>query len=346
MSGFKVSMLMSLVVAHALATSSLALAQDKVELGICGGGKSGTYIKAAKYIKQMLVGNSGKSDFEVKVYETEGSQDNINLMAEEKCQVAVIQNDTNEWYLRQAHATPLALRTVNKAYKEHFHMVCHRSLKVEDFDDLVKLSKTGQSLVYVGSANSGGAMTMDNLKNLRKDYESINPFPNDRTEKLDHTQNAIDLALLNKACAAFVTRAPYEHLKKLNETQYRELNLVNMNDGKFNNLEDKDGNELYEFVKYSDLEENLYNKLRMRNPDATGLSSYGERDIYALAITANVVVNVDWETNMKGQLQTVGKTGTVMKWDRVLGNIAKFNGNFDQIASVLKAVTSQPPPRD
>lgn len=345
--GKKLTLSAVLVGSLALTAQAQDTQSNKITVNICGGGPSGTYIKVAKYFKYMLTASGGDKYFDVNVFETFGSRDNIELMSQGTCDISILQADAEDWYRRRAHMDPLALRTVSQVYDEHAHLLCHRSLGIYEIGDLAKVAKSSsRGVVYTGSDYSGGAMTMENLLNIRKDeFSKVVSQLNDgdKNLKLDAMQNSIELAVKDRACAFFVARAPYKYLVDDEISLSRELVLVELNDRKYWEVKSQAGSPIYTSVDFASVDsEEPYLGYRQKTPNNT---FKGNRNLQTLALAATIVVNQEWESNMKDALINRGLTGTMQRWVRVLQLVQKFNGNFSQIESQLSRIESAPAPR-
>lgn len=335
------------IIGLAVSTSAFAQApEQKVKVNICGAGKSGTYIKVAKYIKYM----AGSQKFDVTVYETPGSKENVKALVDGRCHLAVIQADATNWYQQVSQTLPVDLKVLANAYTEQAHLVCSRDLKVSSFADLESLSKQGKATIYAASENSGGYMTLENLKAFYPgSYASINLVPVDETRDnagkitADAVTNSVNHAIAGKACAFFVARAPSSVLESLPADRAAKINLVSLEDRRFDSLRGINGEKVYKFIEFDKIgaikESARYKDLR--NLGGFISTSYTE---YTLDIAADVVVNKEWETNMLQSLDQRGLSGTAERWNNILSKVKLFTGNFGQIEGILKNVDSQPLP--
>lgn len=313
---------------------------EKVKVRVCGGGKSGTYIKVGKYLKHMLEASNGNRTFDVAIYSTSGSKENIEAINANKCDVAVIQHDATIWFRSNSADNPIDLRIASRAYDEHAHLICHRDLGVKSFADLEGLSKKGQGTVFVGSLQSGGAMTLENLKAFYPDsYGQIDATPveptldSNGTVKFDATQNSIRAALDNKACAFFVTRAPYKYLADLPSEAAGKLNIADIDDWKFNDLKDK-GERVYDFVRFDEISPADGNKLYESLRDLP----WSKNASTTLKLSADLVVNSEWEKDMIARLKDSQRPGAAQRWQNTLEKIGTKQGNFSQLESQLKDI--------
>ncbi|MBK8204542.1 MAG: hypothetical protein IPK68_20305 [Bdellovibrionales bacterium] len=313
---------------------------------VCGGGKSGTYIKVAKYLKYMLEASGGNKTFDVAIYSTSGSKENIEAINDNRCDVAVIQHDATAWFRSNSADNPIDLRIASTAYNEHAHLICHRDLGVKSFSDLEGLSENGQGTVFIGSLQSGGAMTLENLKAFYPSaYGKIDATPVESTldpagnVKFDATQNSIRAAVENKACAFFVTRAPYKYLVDLPSEVAEKLNLADINDWKFNDLKEG-GEKVYEFVPYHEISpvdgSKIYETLRK--------ISWGRTTDTTLMVSADLVVNSEWEKNMIAALKESQRPGAAQRWQNNLEKIGSKQGDFSQLESPFRNINVTPLP--
>ncbi len=328
------------VLASSPNASSAEESGEKVKVRVCGGGKSGTYIKVGKYLKHMLEASGGNKTFDVEIYSTSGSKENIEAINDNKCDVAVIQHDATAWFRANSADNPIDLRIASRAYDEHAHLLCHRDLDVRSFADLEGLSQKGQGTVYVGSLQSGGAMTLENLKAFYPSaYGKIDATPVEPTLdsvgniKFDTTQNSIRAALDNKACAFFVTRAPYKYLADLPSEVAAKLNLADIDDWKFNDLKDG-GERIYDFVHYDQISPadgaKIYESLRN--------ISWSRTTETTLKLSADLVVNSEWEKDMIARLKEGQRPGAAQRWQSTLEKIGTKQGNFSQLDSQFKDI--------
>lgn len=328
-----------------LVLSGSAFAQQKNDKGqfivnVCGGGKTGTYIKFAQYLKLGLEPARGGGAFEVRAYETYGSMENLEALMDGRCDIAMVQSDAEMYFRTKTGITSLGLEVIAEPYLEAAHLVCHKDLNASTMADLEGKS---QVAVYAGAENSGGYLTFNNLKNqYPKDYANISVIPVDGVYKdnkmiKDPATHSLELAATSKGCAFFVARVPSGSLESLVANESRlaaDLRLVELTDRKFDNLKDSDGNKVYSFSSFVDLGgKSVYGKVRK-----PGWGSGAETTI---VVGAQMIVNQEWYLNMLGELESRNRFGDVNRLNQVLERIKAWDGNTQALANLIKGVATQ-----
>jgi TRAP-type uncharacterized transport system substrate-binding protein len=143
------------------------------DLCICTGSPVGDYQKAGVEIAKQLGGALGQK---VKFINTNGSGDNLNMVAEGKqCQVGLAQSDVYDlWRTEARNGANVAV--VQPLYTEYAHILCP---SVAEIDNLNGMAKKHATLI-IGPSGSGTALTWRSLRDVDgKKYgtDNINVSP-------------------------------------------------------------------------------------------------------------------------------------------------------------------------
>lgn len=139
--------------------ATFSLAQEKA-MGVVTGAKTGTYFQVGKDIAQL----AGKEKVNLKLRESGGSIDNLQLMvkSKENAALGVVQADVLSFLLKsdkpKSKEISKKVRAIAPLFKEEIHILADRSIKtIDDLND---------KKVVVGNAGSGSMMTSINLFSL------------------------------------------------------------------------------------------------------------------------------------------------------------------------------------
>lgn len=133
------------------------------EFTICTGGKTGNYQKAGEVLAKQF----GKP---VRFVNTNGSLDNLNLVAKGTCDAGFAQADVYDmWRTESSDANNVT--PVQDLYTEYTHILCPAKSGIENMDDLAKAKAT----LIIGPNGSGTAETWRSLRQVdEKKYGNAN----------------------------------------------------------------------------------------------------------------------------------------------------------------------------
>lgn len=117
--------LVSIIAATVFGAEWLRDRQRIHRLAIAAGSQEGEYYAFAQALSQVVAEH--QPDIEITVLETEGSQQNLDLLQQQQAQLAIVQSDTPP--------QPSA-RAVAYLFPEIFHVVARTDAEIENFSDL------------------------------------------------------------------------------------------------------------------------------------------------------------------------------------------------------------------
>lgn len=228
-------------------TAGIANASDKIDVNICGGSEGGTYISVAHDIAKSIQRQDRKGLLNVAVLETEGSYDNIDLMNEDECNIAILQGDVSAY----AHATGKLSKDF-KSYTAHTETIIYMANTKNGYTDLEKIE--GKEDVYLVVANNSGSLgTLQNFANEDDGYK-VN------LESAIFADDAYDAAMIastgtyngKKVAGALLVTRPHTSslIGELSEDFGATLTVGAMSDGDFDDAKDNNGEKLYFDVKF------------------------------------------------------------------------------------------------
>jgi TRAP-type uncharacterized transport system substrate-binding protein len=248
----------------ALLLSAFVAAGD---VTMCTGGKSGKYFEIGS---KMATLSRSFDDISITPLITNGSWENIKAVADgEKCQVAVVQADAYALFAKKEKTKAANLDRLGVLHKEFAHMVCNRDADV----DTGKL-ESGKITVAVGKVGSGAAVTWENWVSEDDDYGNA-PLLNEGGMRVwGKVADGVDAQ-----CVLMMTAVGSSSMHKLDDRFGDRLELIDMDDGDFNDPKDPKGNRLYFFAEIAG------------NAYPANMKTFGDRDtIYQNAI---ILVNAD-----------------------------------------------------
>lgn len=157
----------ALAVVGAASAQADALPQcEKGDMCICTGSPTGNYQIAGEAIAKQLGGLQSHTKF----VNTNGSLDNLNLVAGGQCSVGISQSDVYDmWSTEAPNANNVAV--MQDLYTEYFHILCPASAGIEDLDGLASKHAT----LIIGPPGSGTAETWRSLRAVdEKKYGNTN----------------------------------------------------------------------------------------------------------------------------------------------------------------------------
>lgn len=234
-------------------------------MNLCTGSVTGKYFETGNALRDAVADYG----LDITVLKTGGSYDNIENLSSGNCDAAIIQ--PNVWKL-EAEKNPLMNNLVGAGalYKEYVHVFCNVGADIEDADDL---EGAGSDVtIAIGNVGSGNAATWEDFVNEDDDYGDLK------------TKNIGDVPMVNAILSdqvqcGIVVSGKNSRLMNAIDARSDRINLVEMDDGDFNDAETPDGRKLYEFVE-------------MTSDDYPGL--IGFYDVETVAMSAMVVVTTDW----------------------------------------------------
>lgn len=140
---------------------------DKGDMCICTGSPTGNYQKAGEAIAKQL---GGGLQAHTKFINTNGSLDNLNLVAGGQCSVGVTQSDVYDmWRTEAPNANNVTV--MQDLYTEYFHVLCPANAGIADLDGLANKHAT----LIIGPPGSGTAETWRSLRAVdEKKYGNTN----------------------------------------------------------------------------------------------------------------------------------------------------------------------------
>lgn len=156
----------------AIMSASAAYAQEtnqcnQGDLCFCTGSPTGNYQKAGEAITHQLSPSLQKR---VKFVKTNGSLDNLNLVASGQCSAGITQSDVYDlWRTEAPNAANVAV--MQDLYTEYVHVLCPASAKISNLEDLAGKHAT----MIIGPPGSGTAETWRSLRQVdEKKYGNAN----------------------------------------------------------------------------------------------------------------------------------------------------------------------------
>jgi TRAP transporter TAXI family solute receptor len=141
-----------------------ALALD-APLRLCTATGKGNYYAAGQEIARQ----AKLSGIVVEVLETEGSMDNLQRMAEDSCDGAIVQMDAYLVYQQANRGDRLEIVRPQYLYDEYVHLACERGAGITSIGDL----PGKDAKLLVGSETSGGAITWESFKLENPSYYDV-----------------------------------------------------------------------------------------------------------------------------------------------------------------------------
>jgi len=248
---------------------------------VCVGYASGTYYKAtAGTIAPAL------DLVNTVVVTTQGSAQEIEMLANGECDAAFVQADAYWNYVEDHQTTKLPFSRLMTPYRETVHLLCRE-------DGPSELSElTAENKVWFPKG-SGAAVTWRNFIGENEDYAKVQtPLTNDAMNPTDYQASAFEVAMDPKSCMMYVGGASNDVIRTLDTgSKASKLVLVDIDDGKLDNTEDPSGEDVYEFTQIDSSE---YTNLTRQN----GVL-WGSGDVDVLTVGADFIVSTNWQEKHK-----------------------------------------------
>ncbi|MFH0824033.1 MAG: TAXI family TRAP transporter solute-binding subunit, partial [Pseudomonadota bacterium] len=229
----------------ALAPSVLASKNpEKPLLRVATGRPGGWYNRFG----DMFKGHA--SDIDVQLVGTTGSLENLELLLNDKADMAIIQSDLLA-FIEKKYPNKKLVSEQSVLYLEYAQLITHRDSGVKSVRDINPKKHT----VLVGPKGSGTALTWEGLCIQDAKYKKI-PIRNaeyfDALSEVERNPNAI---------AFFVGGLRSEFLQKAEEAAKASgnLRLAALDDPRFKNTRDVHGNQVYQFAE---IPKNVYPSLQ------------------------------------------------------------------------------------
>jgi TRAP transporter TAXI family solute receptor len=208
------------------------------------GQAGGWYAKVGDLFKGL--GNK----LDVQVVPTGGSMDNLNLLAEGKADLALVQSDALALMEKKQPDKKLVSEQA-ELYVEYVQLIANRGGGVSSLKDL----DSRKHLVYVGPKGSGTAITWEGLCQRDERLKRI------LVKFDDYATGLVEVGKNPKALMMFVGGLNSELLKLAEQEAERngKLQLVTIQDSRFIDAVDKHGNKIYKFVE---IPSNIYPALQ------------------------------------------------------------------------------------
>lgn len=222
-----------------VALSAAALATknpEKPSLRFASGQSGGLYDKYANLFRTKSAG------LDVQAIPTPGALENLNLLAEGKADMAIVQSDVLAMSAKKFPDKKLVTEQAT-LYPEYVQLIANAKSGIKSIGDI----NTAKNVVYVGPKGSGSALTWEGLADQNEKYKNISVQYADFFSALEEVQknpNALML-FVGGLNSDFLKRA--EEIAKKNGT----LTLVALDDADLDNKQDQHGNPIYSFVKIS-----------------------------------------------------------------------------------------------
>jgi TRAP transporter TAXI family solute receptor len=221
----------------ALAAPVLASkAPEKPVVRFATGQSGGWYNKAGDIFKGLGVAKN----LDVQLIPTSGSLDNLNLLAEGKADLALVQSDALA-LMQKKQPDKKMVSEQAELYVEYAQLIANRDGGVTALKDL----DSRKHFVYVGPKGSGTAITWEGLCEQDPRLKRI------LVKYDDYGKCLIEVRKNPKALMMFVGALNSEWLKLAEQEAERsgKLRLVAIQDSQFADKVDKHGNKIYKFVE-------------------------------------------------------------------------------------------------
>lgn len=239
---------------------------------ICTGSETGKYYQTAAEIGLQL-----KGAVQVQVIPTNGSLDNFQRLSDGECDAAIVQSDAYGIFTATNPTAKLFVERVVPLYDEYAHLVCNRDAGINSVRDL--LSKP-DARVLVGPNGSGTSVTWQTWGKQSEDYLKVGTDPIGGTRAITRIVDGTDAK-----CLLFVAGLRSGTMNEVNELGRGALQLVQIDDGAFDDVKDPKGQTVYSF---KDVPAGTY-------PNLQNLGLFGSgNNVKTLAIGAILIANTSW----------------------------------------------------
>lgn len=259
------------------------------KLTICGASANGNYTWAAKQLKRHLAGQ-----VDVTVATTKGSWQNLELMAEGKCQAGIVQSDA--WYVWAKEGNSIDLMRIGVLFPEVAHLICNNDSGIDELADLEGSGKR----ILIGKNGSGSNVTWKGIVYADKqhggdDYSDVATLPLGGIIALSKVVDGSEAA-----CMLYVSSTPSSFMKKVDAQASDSVDIMPIVDYDLNDTEDAAGNSVYD----SDAEvPDVYNDI----------GSW--RGVNSISVSALFVINADWAEANEDAVEALAGAVLSMKPD-------------------------------
>ncbi|AFM26796.1 TAXI family TRAP transporter solute-binding subunit [Desulfomonile tiedjei] len=253
----------------ALAGSVLATKKpEKPVLRIATGREGGWYDRFGVKLAETA------QTLQVESIRTEGSLDNLRMLAEGKADMAIVQSDVLAIMDKKLQGKDL-ISEQSSLYLEYAQLIANRDSGIKSVQDI----DPSKNVVLVGPKGSGTALTWEALGYLDKRYQKI-PF-----QYSDYDSALSEVQKNSKALMLFVGGLNSDFLKKAESVAEKSgnLRLVTLDDRHFARRADKHGNSIYRFAE---IQSDIYPSLQK--------GWFFSGDVRTLAVQAVVVLRTEW----------------------------------------------------
>lgn len=156
-------MIKNIALAVALSAASLASVSaahaDELNVNVCTAKSGGNYEYTGKLIQEYL------PDYKITVVNTKGSTENLELIKNGGCDVAIVQSDAV--YVYQKDVGDYGGQKIADLYNEYAHLLCRRDSGITDLGGLNDKTK-----VLIGEPGSGSQVTWRGMVLADKEFGS------------------------------------------------------------------------------------------------------------------------------------------------------------------------------
>ncbi len=253
----------------ALSTSVLASKKpEKPLLRFATGQVGGWYDKFGTMFKKAASG------LDLKIITTNGSLDNLKLLANGEADLAIVQSDVLALIDKKLPGKDL-ISEQSTLYVEYSQLVANRDSGVKSVKDI----DPQKNVIYVGPKGSGTALTWEGLCEQDERYRKI-PI-----KYASYSAGLAEVQANSKALMMFVGGLNSDFLRKAEELAKKsgKLRLVAVDEGHFKDKLDKHGNSIYSFVE---IPSNIYPSLQK--------GWFFSGDVKTLGVQAILVLRTEW----------------------------------------------------
>jgi len=160
-----ISCSLTALAALVLAVAALPAAAAET-LSLCTARPDGNYYAAGEAIRKQ----AHPDTLRIALLETEGSVENLALLARDECDAAIVQLDAYLVYQDAHRGDRLALARPSYLYEEFVHLVCQRDSGVDSIEDL---AGNPDHDILIGEPDSGSAATWRHFTLLDPSYAPV-----------------------------------------------------------------------------------------------------------------------------------------------------------------------------
>lgn len=226
----------SLVMAVTVLVASFmtsAYAEETIQL--CTGGEQGTYFR----VGNMMDNAADARRLNIENVSTNGSWENMRMVAELECHAAVVQADAYTLFARQNAAKAVNIDNVGNLHLEYAHMLCNKDAGIDDAADL----ESDEVTIAVGKTGSGPWVTWQNWMAEDSGFEKTRVVPLGGIAAQAKVSQGADVQ-----CMLEITGLGSSSIHNIDSRFGANLVLVEMDNWTLNDSKDPKGNKLYEFA--------------------------------------------------------------------------------------------------